>query len=280
MISRIYAVIIATLQLGFRASMTRSRVKLTRNISVVEIHNGIVESRSHRERECENFSHRCFNSRDPTLPISYQWFTAIQPSRIDSHLHILGQSSSTINVDLSSYSTPRNRPIVPLFDAPSIEHFLRSRTSPLTTHSALKSTRVERSVWSLPAIWETGRSIARTIATTIMVEMPGQGNVRPTCDGAGRTFVQDGFDARTGDEREPREQPGRTESEASTRSENERANRREMVRRPSNWRKGERGRPNGASLSSPGFEIRISPAPYTQVTPSRPNELLKLPFPR
>lgn len=26
---------------------------------------------------------------------------------------------------------------------------------------------------------------------------------------AGRTFVQDGFDARTGDEREPREQPWR-----------------------------------------------------------------------
>jgi len=109
------------------------------------------------------------------------------------------------------------------------------------------------------------------------VEMPGRGNVRSTCDGAGRTFVQDGFDARTGDEREPREQPGGTESEASTRSENERANRREIVRRPSNWRKGERGRPNGASLSSPGFEIRISRAPYTQVTP---NELLKLRFPR
>jgi len=113
-------------------------------------------------------------------------------------------------------------------------------------------------VWS-PAIRETRRPIATTIATTMTGETPERGNVRPTCDGAGRTFVQDGFDARTGDEREPREQPGRTESEASTRSENERANRREIVRRPSNWRKGERGRPNGASLSSPGFEIRISP---------------------
>lgn len=37
----------------------------------------------------------------------------------------------------------------------------------------------------------------------------------PTYDGAGRTFVQDGFDARTGDEREPREQPGASERKAS-----------------------------------------------------------------
>lgn len=32
------------------------------------------------------------------------------------------------------------------------------------------------------------------------------------CDGAGRTFVQDGFDARTGDEREPGRATRRTES--------------------------------------------------------------------
>lgn len=74
--------------------------------------------------------------------------------------------------------------------------------------------------------------------------------MRPTCDGAGRTFVQDGFDARTGDEREPREQPGGREREASTLGESEREGRREKAHRPAKWRKGERGRPNGASLSS------------------------------
>lgn len=83
--------------------------------------------------------------------------------------------------------------------------------------------------------------------------------------GAGRTFVQDGFDARTGDEREPREQPwgGRERKGMGRRGrgkgfrhrtkarEREREKRRsEIARRSAKWRKGERGRPNSASLSS------------------------------
>lgn len=55
--------------------------------------------------------------------------------------------------------------------------------------------------------------------------------MRPTCDGAGRTFVQDGFDARTGDERESREQPGGREG--SFVGESDRESQREITHRPS-----------------------------------------------
>lgn len=55
---------------------------------------------------------------------------------------------------------------------------------------------------------------------------------------AGRTFVQDGFDARTGDEREPREQPGARESDAPTPGESEREGRSEIARRPTQVEKG------------------------------------------
>jgi len=45
--------------------------------------------------------------------------------------------------------------------------------------------------------------------------------------GAGRTFVQDGFDARTGDEREPREQPWRKGEKGDRRGFRHRAKARE-----------------------------------------------------
>jgi len=89
--------------------------------------------------------------------------------------------------------------------------------------------------------------------------------VRPTCDGAGRTFVQDGFDARTGDEREPREQPGGRKREVSCGS--ERVFRKEIARRP---RQVEKARTRAAKrrklkLELLGFEIRISAVMYAIV---------------
>lgn len=109
--------------------------------------------------------------------------------------------------------------------------------------------------------------------------------------GAGRTFVQDGFDARTGDEREPREQPWRKGEKGdgkgvSTSGESEREARSEIARSPAKWRKGERGRPNSASLSSTtglrNTHIVCPPAPIVHGTVNRKrvslNEILKLHF--
>jgi len=50
--------------------------------------------------------------------------------------------------------------------------------------------------------------------------------------------------------REPREQPGGREREALPLGKSKREGRKEIVHRPTKWRKGERGRPNSASLSS------------------------------
>lgn len=107
--------------------------------------------------------------------------------------------------------------------------------------------------------------------------------------GAGRTFVQDGFDARTGDEREPREPTlaegrGRGWEGISTSGESEREARSEIDRRPAKWRKGERERPNSASLSSAtglrNTHIVHSSTVYVTVNRERVslNEVLKLQF--
>lgn len=147
------------------------------------------------------------------------------------------------SVDLSShrrhvvYSYSPNQPIIPKSITLSITHEFFPRDYTTSNHapnSPLKSTHVERLLARSWPIFrratltgtEKRRPIVRTITITTKQRRrraTGWGNVRPTCDGAGRTFVQDGFDARTGDERQPREQPGKRESGDSTSSESERS---------------------------------------------------------
>lgn len=85
--------------------------------------------------------------------------------------------------------------------------------------------------------------------------------------GAGRTFVQDGFDARTGDEREPGSNPENRERGHPTERVDERAR---GQGGGANGRERGRGRRNGASLSPlPGYEIRIRHSSAHQLTSER-----------
>lgn len=103
---------------------------------------------------------------------------------------------------------------------------------------------------SLPCVDDDHRLIARSIAIN-------EKRAWYARHGAGRTFVQDGFDARTGDEREPGSNPENRERGHGRAGRTERVEERARGRGGgANGRKRGRGRRNGASLSPlPGYEM-------------------------
>lgn len=141
-----------------------------------------------------------------------------------------------------------------------------------------KFTHVERSLaWSWPTFYRratftgTGnarRPIARTIANPIEQtsgkrRASGWGNVRPTCDGAGRTFRPGRVRcAHWGWERTAREQPGTEERgwlrvgrEWERKYERDSASTRQVEKRRARAAKRRK-----LKLGLPGFEIRITDA--------------------
>lgn len=216
--------------------------------------------------------YRHFDFQDPRFcpSIIYQRYPLKCNRIFTNHFHILRQWSILSSIYRRCYRIIRcsirenpdpSFPSIDLIDHENVSllhehHHIKhalSLLNPLTVVQSLKRpwSTLYRVTRAGTGNGTTDRDCNETTSGTSIVGMRKRASYE-----AGRTFVQDGFDARTGDEREPREPTlakggGRGwEGISTTSGKSEREAQSEIVRRPTKWRKGERERPNGASLSS------------------------------